>query len=111
MRRTRRVKTEGFSFQRFRQKRKASVIAVGHAHVAVVELFVDDLEAESRRIIEFVGLGWDDACLRFHASGRIVRTASYEQVRQPIYRSSIGRYKRFERHLGPLLEALAADAG
>ncbi|MHC5007387.1 MAG: tetratricopeptide repeat-containing sulfotransferase family protein, partial [Planctomycetota bacterium] len=72
------------------------------------EALVDDLEAESRRIIEFVGLDWDDACLRFHASGRIVRTASYEQVRQPIYRSSIGRYQRFEHHLGPLFEALQA---
>jgi hypothetical protein len=72
------------------------------------EALVDDLEAESRRIIEFVGLDWHDACLRFHASGRIVRTASYEQVRRPIYRSSIGRYQRFEQHLGPLMEALRA---
>jgi len=77
----------------------------------VYEAVVDDLEGESRRIIEFCDLDWDDRCLRFHASGRSVRTASYEQVRQPIYRSSIGRYKRFERHLGPLLEALAADPG
>jgi len=73
------------------------------------EALVDDLEGESRRIIEHLGLEWDDACLQFHASGRVVRTASYEQVRQPIYRSSIGRYKRFERHLGPLLEALAVE--
>ncbi|MHC4766775.1 MAG: tetratricopeptide repeat-containing sulfotransferase family protein [Planctomycetota bacterium] len=77
----------------------------------VYETVVDDLEAESRRIIEFCGLEWDDRCLTFHASGRIVRTASYDQVRQPIYRSSIGRYKRFEGHLGPLLEALAVDSG
>jgi tetratricopeptide (TPR) repeat protein len=75
------------------------------------EAVVDDLEAQSRRIIEFCGLDWDDRCLRFHASGRTVRTMSYEQVRRPIYRSSIGRYKRFERHLGPLLEALAAGSG
>jgi tetratricopeptide (TPR) repeat protein len=74
------------------------------------EALVDGLEAEARRIIEFLGLDWDDTCLRFHASGRIVRTASYEQVRQPIYRSSVGRYRRFERHLGPLLEALAAGS-
>jgi tetratricopeptide (TPR) repeat protein len=74
------------------------------------EQLVDDLEAGSRRIIDFLGLDWDDACLQFHASGRIVRTASYEQVRQPIYRSSINRHQRFERHLGPLLEALAGDS-
>jgi Flp pilus assembly protein TadD len=76
----------------------------------VYEAVVDDLEAESRRIIDFCGLDWDDRCLSFHDSGRIVRTMSYEQVRRPIYRSSIGRYKRFEPHLGPLFEALAADS-
>jgi tetratricopeptide (TPR) repeat protein len=72
------------------------------------EALVGDLAGESRRILEFLGLDWDDACLRFHASGRIVRTASYEQVRRPIYRSSLERHRRFERHLGPLLEALGA---
>ena len=72
------------------------------------ETLVDDLEGETRRIIDFCGLGWDDRCLRFHTSGRIVRTASYEQVRRPLYRTSIGRWKNYERHLGPLLEALGA---
>ncbi|MHC4991524.1 MAG: sulfotransferase family protein, partial [Planctomycetota bacterium] len=75
------------------------------------EGLVDDLEADARRIIEFCGLPWDEQCLRFHASGRVVKTLSYDQVRQPIYRSSIARHQRFERHLGPLLDALAADAG
>ncbi len=59
-----------------------------------------------RFLIDFCGLPWDDRCLEFHASGRTVRTASYEQVRQPIYRSSIGRYKGFEPHIRPLLESL-----
>jgi tetratricopeptide (TPR) repeat protein len=76
----------------------------------VYEAVVDDVEAESRRIIEFCGLDWDDRCLKFYASGRQVRTLSYAQVRKPIYRSSIGRYKHFEHHLGPLLAALAADS-
>ncbi len=71
------------------------------------EVLVDDLEGQTRRIIDFCGLDWDDRCLAFHASGRIVRTASYEQVRRPIYRSSIGRYQGFEPYIGPLLEALA----
>ena len=70
------------------------------------EALVDDLDGQSRRIIEFCGLPWDNRCLQFHASGRTVRTASYEQVRQPIYRSSIGRYKGFEPHIGSLLKAL-----
>ena len=75
------------------------------------EALVDDLEAQARRIIEACGLPWDDRCLRFHESGRVVKTLSYDQVRQPIYRSSIGRYRRYERHLGPLLEALAISSG
>jgi hypothetical protein len=70
------------------------------------ENLVDDLDGQTRRIIDFCGLPWDDRCLQFHASGRTVRTASYEQVRQPIYRSSIGRYKGFESHIGPLLASL-----
>ncbi len=70
------------------------------------ETLVDDLDGQTRRIIDFCGLTWDDKCLAFHASGRTVRTASYEQVRRPIYRSSIGRYKGFEPHIGPLLESL-----
>ncbi len=70
------------------------------------EALVDDLDGQARRIIDFCGLPWDDRCLAFHASGRTVRTASYEQVRQPIYRSSIGRYKGFEPHIGSLLKAL-----
>jgi tetratricopeptide (TPR) repeat protein len=70
------------------------------------EALVDDLEAWARRLIEHCGLEWDEACLRFHQSGREVRTASNVQVRRPIYAASVGRWRRFERHLGPLLEAL-----
>ncbi|MHC4083388.1 MAG: hypothetical protein ACYSU2_18920, partial [Planctomycetota bacterium] len=55
----------------------------------------------------FCGLEWDDRCLRFHEGGRVVQTASYDQVTQPVYSSSVGRYKGFEPHLGPLLEVLA----
>lgn len=70
------------------------------------EQLVDDLDTGSRAVIEFCGLEWDDRCLAFHASGRRVRTASYEQVRRPIYRSSIGRWQGYARHLGPLLDEL-----
>ena len=70
------------------------------------EELVDDLEGHARRIIDFCGLQWNEACLRFHASGRVVTTLSYDQVRQPVYRSSVGRYKGYERHLAPLREAL-----
>ncbi|MGF6937395.1 hypothetical protein OKW41_006557 [Paraburkholderia sp. UCT70] len=50
------------------------------------EAVVDDLEGEARRLVNFLDLPWDDACLRFHENRRVVRTASLNQVRQPIYR-------------------------
>jgi hypothetical protein len=72
------------------------------------EEVVADLEGQARRLIEFCGLGWHAGCLGFHANRRPVRTASVTQVRQPIYRSSVGRWKAYARHLGPLLEVLAS---
>jgi hypothetical protein len=70
------------------------------------EAVVDDTEVWARRLIAHCGLPWDDACLNFHRSGRNVRTASSVQVRRPIYTASVGRWRRFEAHLAPLLEAL-----
>ncbi|MBT7759511.1 MAG: tetratricopeptide repeat protein, partial [Rhodospirillaceae bacterium] len=67
---------------------------------------VADLEGSARRLVAHCGLDWNDGCLDFHKTERAVRTASLTQVRQPIYASSIGRWRRHERHLGPLLEAL-----
>lgn len=67
---------------------------------------VDDLEGSARKLIEFCGLAWDDACLSFHTTTRRVRTASMAQVRQPIYRDSIGRWKPHAARLAPLLNAL-----
>ena len=65
-----------------------------------------DQEAVSRRLLDFCGLDWDDRCLRFHETARTVNTSNALQVRQPLYRSSVGRWKRYEAHLAPLLEAL-----
>lgn len=70
------------------------------------EKMVGDSEAESRRLIDFVGLPWDDRCLRFHENKRLVATASQSQVRRPIYRDSIERWRHYEKHLGPLRDAL-----
>jgi tetratricopeptide (TPR) repeat protein len=72
------------------------------------EALVADPEPWTRRIIEFCGLDWDDGCLRFHEGGRVVPTASYDQVTRPVYTTSVGRYRGFEPHLGPLTDALAA---
>ncbi len=71
------------------------------------EALVQDQEGMSRRIIEFCGLDWDDACLRFHETARRDRTLSYDQVRRPVYRSSVGRAERFGALLDPLRAALA----
>jgi tetratricopeptide (TPR) repeat protein len=71
------------------------------------ETLVGNLEGESRRLIDFLGLEWDPACLSFHETERAVQTASRWQVRQPLYASSVGRWRHYRRHLEPLLAELA----
>jgi len=68
---------------------------------------VTDLEAQARRLIAFAGLEWDAACLSFHKSEQAVITASHSQVRKPIYKSSVGRWKRYGPGVVPLAEGLA----
>ena len=75
------------------------------------EELVDDLEGVARRIIARCGLSWDPRCLAFHRNRRPVRTASATQVRQPVYRSSVGRWRRYQNFLGPLFAALAPANG
>ena len=70
---------------------------------------VEDVEAQSRRLIEFLGLPWDEACLRFHETRRPVRTASVNQVRKPIYATSVNRWRKHADHLRPLLDALGLE--
>ena len=79
-------------------------------HEQSYESLVESLESESRRLVEFCGLDWDDRCLDFHRTERSVHTASGWQVRQPIYRRSVERWRNYERHLRPLREALEAAA-
>jgi tetratricopeptide (TPR) repeat protein len=73
------------------------------------EALVEDPETWSRRMLEHIGLPWDPRCLEFHRTERAVLTASSWQVRQPIGKSSIGRWRRYERLLAPLREALGSD--
>lgn len=70
------------------------------------EDLVSDQEGQSRRLIDHLGLTWDDACLRFFEKTGSVRTISRWQVRQPIYKSSVNRWKSYENHLQPLIESL-----
>jgi len=74
------------------------------------EALVDAQEANSRRLLEFCGLPWDDACLRFEENDAPVSTASAIQVRSPIYRTAVKRWKRYEPQL-QALRALLSDAG
>jgi tetratricopeptide (TPR) repeat protein len=75
------------------------------------EDLVADPEGQGRRLLAFCGLGWHERCLRFYESPRAVRTPSKLQVRQPVYRSAVGRWQRYAAHLGPLREALGLPAG
>ncbi len=70
------------------------------------EALVEDFEAQAQRIVAHCGLEWDEACLDFHNTQRPVHTASAVQVRQPLYRSSIGRWRPPQDALRPLLDAL-----
>jgi tetratricopeptide (TPR) repeat protein len=69
-----------------------------------------DLEGEARRLLAHCGLDWDERVLDFHKTERAVRTASAAQVREPIYRKSVERWRRYETQLAPLIEALGEDA-
>ena len=71
---------------------------------------VADTEGQVRRLLEFLDLPWDERCLTFYENRRRVSTASEEQVRRPVYSSSIGRWKHYEKHLGELIAALGAEA-
>jgi tetratricopeptide (TPR) repeat protein len=64
---------------------------------------ITDQEAWTRRIVEFIGLEWNERCLDFHKTDRTVLTASFWQVRQPIYKTSLGRWRHYEKFIGPLL--------
>ena len=78
----------------------------GRIHRVIHERLVEDPETEVRALLAYCGLPWEDACLRFHETKRPVRTASSEQVRQPLSRAGFDRWKPFEQWLDPLKEAL-----
>lgn len=72
---------------------------------------VNDLEKQARRLIDFIGLPWDDACLVPHEQKRTVLTASKLQVTQPVYKTSVQKWRKYETHLKPLLEKLEFKPG
>ncbi|MDH3339041.1 MAG: sulfotransferase [Gammaproteobacteria bacterium] len=68
---------------------------------------VTDFESQVRRLLEYCELPWEDACLRYHETERPVRTASSEQVRQPVYTKSVHFWRNHEKNLGELIEVLS----
>lgn len=81
--------------------------------LSILESRYEDLvagpEAQARRIVEFTGLRWDPACLAFHRSERAVQSPSRWQVRQPVHSRSVGRWRNYEAHLGPLLDVIGTE--
>lgn len=83
----------------------------GRIHRVNYEDLVADLEGEVRRLLDYCGLPFEEQCLRFHETRRVVQTVSSEQVRQPLYTEGVDQWRNFEPWLGPLKEALGELAG
>jgi tetratricopeptide (TPR) repeat protein len=102
----------GAQYQRYRRMMAHwQAVLPGRVIPVVHEELVADPERKIRWLVEEAcGLRWDEACLSFHETKRPVRTASVAQVRQPIFRTSVERWRRYAAHLGPLFEALGPYA-
>lgn len=87
-----------------------AVLPAGVVKTIVYEDVVNDTERLAHELIDFVGLPWDESCLKFHESSRPVKTASVAQVRKPIYSGSVDRWRRYGAGLAPLIAALDLDA-
>jgi tetratricopeptide (TPR) repeat protein len=83
-----------------------AVLPQGSFYEVEYEALVSNQDEQTRKLVDYCGLSWDDACLSPHKTERNVKTASVTQVREPVYTSSVQRWRRYEKHLGPLLEAL-----
>lgn len=86
----------------------ASILDLDLLEVRYEDL-VADPERHTRRLVDHLGLPWEPACLRFHENRRMVFTPSVDQVRRPVYAGSVGRWRNYERHLGPLKQALESS--
>ena len=73
------------------------------------EALVADQEGEIRKLLNACGLPWNDACLSFYKAKNLVRTSSVAQVRQPVYSNAVGRWRRQEKHLAPIIKILGSD--
>lgn len=80
------------------------VLPAGSIMTVRYEELVCDLEGHTRSMLDYIGLPWEDECLEYYHNQRPVRTASLAQVRQPIYQSSVGGWRHYEKQLQPLLD-------
>ena len=100
----------GFFYrQHQRLMRHWAEVAGTQIHECRYEDLIAEPEAQTRRLVDAMGLPWDERCLRFHEGDRPVLTPSRWQVRSPIYGAAVGRWRRYEAHLGPLLQELAGE--
>lgn len=95
-----------YRYYRELMARWRSILPPGAMLEVRYEDVVEDLEGQARRMLDYCGLSWDERCLGFHRTPRSVGTASALQVRQPLYRDSIQRWRRYESFLAPLLAEL-----
>jgi len=81
----------------------------GFVHDVSYEGLIEDQAVVTRGLLGYCGLDWNDDCLNFFGSTRAVVTASIEQVRRPIYRSSVLKWQHYRNHLEPLMDALGVN--
>lgn len=97
----------------YKQYEKLMQLWKQHLPMQIYELSYENMvsnhEKETKKLIEFIGLPWDDACLDRKKSQNLVRTASYWQVRQPIYQTSVERWRKYERQLQPLHDIIFSE--
>ena len=92
-------------------QRQPDAVLPGRIHRVVYERMVEDTEGEIRRLLDYCGLPFEASCLRFFQNDRPVRTASSEQVRQPIYREGVDHWRHYAPWLAPLEHALGPVLG
>ena len=101
------LRTLGLYYREYdRQMRHWNKLFPGRIFENRYEALIENQEEQSRRLIDYLGLAWDDACLRYFDRDGSVNTYSRWQVRQPIYKSSVKRWKNYESEIRPLIEAL-----
>src|ERR1019366_817248 len=103
----------GRNYRRYRETMQhwRSVLPAGAMLEGKYEDVVGDFEPQVRRILQYCELAWDNRCLSFHETDRPMFTQSQVQARRPLYHSSIERWRHYERHLGPLVDALGPREG